>query len=82
MELMCLICTMECKMYDQTIPSLRPKDENGIALERPIMRPAVTMCATNVNPLTLICYEHMAVQTQSPLISPNGVRLPPLPKDK
>lgn len=74
MDLMCLVCVMERKYFDQTPMEARP-----VGQEPPDMRPAVTMCATNINPLTLICYEHLALPSQSPLLIPNGQPLPPPP---
>lgn len=75
MELLCLICVMERKMYDQTISSTRPP-----GMEAPVMQSAVTMCPTEYSPFTLICYKHIGVQQQSVLAVPNGTRLPPPPK--
>jgi hypothetical protein len=75
MDLMCLLCVMGCKVWDQTIASARPE-----GMERPVIRKAVTLCAMPQSPVTPICYECLTVVTQSPLSVPNGVRLPPPPK--
>lgn len=62
--LLCLPCIVERKTAEQnaTPPAQLPE-----------MRPAVTLMQSPLGPVTPHCLEHIAVQTQSPLMIPGQV---------
>jgi hypothetical protein len=65
MELKCLSCIVEHKMWNQTVTSAR-----GV---EPEMRTAVTLAAIEgLGPVTPICYQHLQINRPTGLMIANG----------
>lgn len=53
----CLVCVVEAKTAGTAPPNC-------------YLRPAITFAATNLGPVTPICWEHLEIKQQSSLIVP------------